>query len=126
MYGSFLRRVRTSRQLSQSALAEIVGISQPNLSAYENDRRSPTVDVLNRLVVACGYQLVADGGSREVRVPLPQAGWFPDDDLPPRLADDPPDEPPSVPWGTPPEERSRAIHMALAIADTGVGVDVDA
>ncbi|MCU1355809.1 MAG: hypothetical protein JWM89_1227 [Acidimicrobiales bacterium] len=51
---------------------------------------------------------------------MPKAGWFPDDDLPPRLPDDPPDEPPSVPWGTPPEERSQAIHLALAVVTHGL------
>jgi transcriptional regulator with XRE-family HTH domain len=115
MYGSFLREVRTSRGLSQAQLSEVSGISQPNLSAYENDRRVPTLDVLNRILVACGYQLVADGGSRQVRAPLPKVGWFPDEDLPPRLPDDPPDEPPNVPWGTPIDERVDAIHQALAI-----------
>ncbi len=117
MYGTFLQQVRTSRRLTQTQLAEVTGISQPNLSAYENDRRVPTMDVLNRILVACGYQLVADGGSRQVRAPLPKVGWFPDEDLPPRHPDDPPDEGPSVPWATPMDERVEAIHQALAIAE---------
>lgn len=116
MYGAFLREVRTSRNLTQAQLAAVVGISQPNLSAYENDRRSPTLDVLNRIVVACGYQLLADGGSRQVRVPLPKAGWFPLEDLPPRLPDDPPDEPSTVPWSTPLHERIAVIHSLQAAA----------
>lgn len=116
MYGAFLREVRTSRNLTQAQLADVVGISQPNLSAYENDRRSPTLDVLNRIVVACGFQLVADGGSQQVRVPLPKAGWFPLEDLPPRLPDDPPDEPSTMQWGTPIEERISAIHSLQAAA----------
>lgn len=32
--------------------------------------------MLNRYLVACGYQLVADGGHRQVRCPLPKVGWF--------------------------------------------------
>jgi transcriptional regulator with XRE-family HTH domain len=117
MYGDFLRQVRISRSLTQAELAGVVGISQPNLSAYENDRRSPTLDVLNRILVACGYQLVADGGSRSVRCPLPKVGWFPDEDLPPRLPDDPPDEPyrpgpmPSL------EQRGSAAWDVLELAD---------
>ncbi len=103
--------------MTQAQLAEVCGISQPNLSAYENDRRSPTVDVLNRYLVACGYQLVADGGHRQVRCPLPKVGWFPDEDLPPRLPDDPPDEEPVVgrdaPWG----HRLQAIDDALLIGE---------
>ena len=117
MYGDFLRQVRTSRSLTQAQLAEVVGISQPNLSAYENDRRSPTLDVLNRILVACGYQLVADGGSRSVRCPLPKVGWFPDEDLPPRLPDDPPDEEPNVAWDAPLWVRVRAIHDALELGE---------
>lgn len=110
MYGSFLRSLRTARSLTQAQLAEITGISQPNLSAYENDRRSPTLDVANRIAVACGFQLVADGGPVQRRLPLPLAGWFELEDLPPRLPDDPPDEPPTVPWGTPHRTRLAVIH----------------
>ncbi|MFN8016948.1 MAG: helix-turn-helix transcriptional regulator [Acidimicrobiales bacterium] len=117
MYGSFLRHVRTSRGLSQAQLAEVVGISQPNLSAYENDRRTPTLDVANRILVACGYQLVAEAGARKVRAPLPKVGWFPDEDLPPRLPDDPPDEPPTITAGATTEQRARAMSAALAMAE---------
>jgi transcriptional regulator with XRE-family HTH domain len=115
MYGPFLRQLRTSREMTQAQLAETTGISQPNLSAYENGRREPTLDVLNRIVVACGYQLVADGGpNHQIRLPLPKAGWFPDEDLPPRLPDDPPDEPPTILWGAEPERRARAMSAVLA------------
>lgn len=111
MYGAFLQQLRTSRGMTQAQLAETTGISQPNLSAYENGRREPTLDVLNRIVVACGYQLVADGGpNHQIRVPLPKVGWFPLEDLPPRLPDDPPDEPSTVPWGTSLDQRMRVIH----------------
>ena len=119
MYGSFLRELRTSRHMTQAQLCEITGISQPNLSAYENDRRQPTLDVLNRVMVACGYQLVADGGSKQVRAPLPKAGWFPDEDLPPRLPDDPPDEPSTIAWDATPDERVRAMSAVLATVEYG-------
>lgn len=119
MYGEFLRKIRTSRGLSQAQLSETVGISQPNLSAYENDRRTPTIDVLNRYLVACGYQLVADGGSTVIPCPLPKAGWFPDEDLPPRLPDDPPDEDPVVSAATPMVERVAVMHDLLALASVG-------
>jgi transcriptional regulator with XRE-family HTH domain len=102
--------VRTSRGLTQAQLAETVGIDQPNLSAYENDRRTPTLDVANRILVACGYQLVADGGRTQVRAPLPKVGWFPLEDLPPRLPDDPPDEEPTIAAAAPWEERRALIH----------------
>lgn len=117
MYGSFLRQVRTSRHLTQAQLAEISGISQPNLSAYENDRRAPSLEAANRILVSCGYQLVADGGSRQVGCPLPKVGWFPDEDLPPRLPDDPDDEPPVIDRDTPMDVRVRAIHDVLLIPE---------
>ena len=112
MYGPFLRKLRTSRSMTQAELSATTGISQPNLSAYENGHRQPTLDVANRIMVACGYQLVADGGpTKQVRAPLPKAGWFPMEDLPDRLDDDPPDEESTMPWGTPLETRLATIHQ---------------
>lgn len=117
MYADFLRRIRTSRGFSQSVLAEISGISQPNISAFENGRRVPTLDVLNRLVVACGYQLVADAGATQVRCPLPKAGWFPDEDLPPDLPDDPEgSEHPVAPEASA-AQRGEVLAQLLDLAD---------
>lgn len=116
VYGSFVRAVRESRGLSQKDLAGISGVSQPNLSAIENGRRSPSADTLNRLVVSCGYELAAVAGERIVHCPLPRGGWFPDDDLPPRLPDDPPDEEPSVTPATPMAERVRVVTAVLEAA----------
>lgn len=115
MYGAFLRELRESRQLSQRELAEIVGISQPNLSAYERGRTVPTADTMNRLVVSCGYQLVARAGARVVACPLPRAGWFPDEDDPPRLPDDPDDETPTVNSNTPIDDRVALISAVLEL-----------
>ena len=118
MYGAFIREIRESRALSQRELAEVVGISQPNLSAYERDRRVPTADTLNRLAVACGYQLVARAGARSVACPLPRAGWFPDDDDPPPLPDDPAEEAPTVDVNTPIDVRAAVITAVLELAST--------
>ena len=71
MYGTFIRQARTSRGLSQVDLARITGIEQPNLSAYENDRQMPSADVLNRILVGCGYILEATAGKRRLVCPLP-------------------------------------------------------
>lgn len=117
VYGSFLQQIRRSRRLSQAQLAEIVGISQPNLSAYERDRRVPNADTLNRLLVACGYQLVARAGDVVIPCPLPRAGWFPDEDDPPRLLDDPVDERPTVDVHTPAAERAAVLTAVLELAD---------
>ena len=117
MYGGFIRGVRESRGLSQPQLAEVAGISQPNLSAYECDRRVPTADTLNRILVACGYQLAASDGRRTIFAPLPRAGWFPDDDLPPALDGDPGRDEPTVTSETPVEERAGIITAVLRLAD---------
>lgn len=110
MYGAFLRRVRESRGITQAQLAEITGISQPNLSAYERDRRVPSLDTFNRLLAGCGYQICADGGAQVHHVPLPV-------DCTPRLPDDPPAEPPNVHPDATLEERADAIVEAVEMAE---------
>jgi transcriptional regulator with XRE-family HTH domain len=117
VYGPFLAKLRTSRGMTQAQLAEVSGISQPNISAFERGRRTPTLEVLNRLVVACGYQLVADGGSSSVRFPLPRVGWFPDDDLPPALPDDPVGSPAPIAAHTSPARRGEILAELLDLAD---------
>lgn len=123
MYGAFLREVRTRRGLTQAVLADIVGIDQPNLSAYENDRRTPSLDVFNRLLTACGFEVVAQAGGEEIALPLPvDTGWYPPllDALPPADPDDPVDDSPAVSRDSSPEARARAlvsvVELATAIA----------
>jgi transcriptional regulator with XRE-family HTH domain len=82
MYGRFIRQCRTIRGISQVELARMVGTSQSNISACEHGRRIPTADTLNKIVVACGFVLVAEGSGSRVVCGLPRAGWFDDDDLP--------------------------------------------
>jgi transcriptional regulator with XRE-family HTH domain len=113
MYGDFVRRVRRSRGLSQRQLAAISGVRQPNISAIEADRRMPSADTLNRLLVSCGYELAAVAGERMVFAPLPERGWFPDEGRPGPLDDDPVDEAPTVTPDTPMAERVRVINAVL-------------
>jgi len=120
MYGSFLRAVRQSRGLSQQALAGVSGIRQSNISAIERDRRVPSADTLNRLLVACGYELTAVAGGRAVACPLPAAGWFPDDDLPPGVVGDPPDEPPVLGPASTMDDRVRVLNAVLDAVDASV------
>jgi transcriptional regulator with XRE-family HTH domain len=118
MYGAFLRQVRESRRMTQAQLAEVTGISQPNISAYERDRRTPGLDVFNRLLVACGYQLAADGGRTVLHAPFPRgAGGYPFDDLPPRLPDDPPDEPPTIAADASLDQRAGAVVEVVELAE---------
>ncbi|PRY54126.1 hypothetical protein BCF74_12535 [Knoellia remsis] len=44
-----IRAARLAAGLSQSQLARAAGVPQPNLSAYENARRSPSPAVLRRI-----------------------------------------------------------------------------
>lgn len=116
MYGAFVRAVRTERGMSQDELAAVSGVSQPNLSAIENDRRVPSADTLNRIVVACGFELAAVAGDRAVYCDLPAVGWFPDDDEPGSVEGDPPDEAPVLGPDATPEQRAAVLRAVLSLA----------
>ena len=113
MYGRFLRSVRSSRGLTQAGLSEIVGIAVPNLSAYENDRQMPSIDTLNRIVVACGYQLKAVAGDEVIELPLAKGGWTPLEWIPGREFDDPEETGRPMPFDAPMGERVQAIREIL-------------
>jgi len=117
MYGAFLRGLRASRGMTQGELSEVAGIAVPNLSAYENDRQVPGVDVLNRIAVACGYQLVAVAGDESIKVPLAKGGWTPVESWPDRHPDDPPESGAPLPFDAPIDDRLEAIERALGITD---------
>lgn len=91
--------------MSQQQLSEISGIAQSNISAIENNRREPSASTLHQLLIACGYQLIANGGSRSVPIPvepLDHEGDF-------GLEIEPPARTAS--------ERNRRLMSVLAIAD---------
>ena len=117
MYGDFIRSLRIARGMSQNDLAEVSGIPQPNISAIERDRRLPSIDSLNRLLVACGFELAAVAGEKVIHCRLPEVGWFPDEGLPGPEPDDPGDETPVVGPDTPMEQRVRVITAVLEVAD---------
>lgn len=52
-----LLRARQKAGLSQAALAERAGVPQTMISAYERDRRQPTLETLLRLLKAAGFEL---------------------------------------------------------------------
>ena len=60
-----LRQLRESKHLTQSQLAQRVGVTRSMISAYETDIRLPSYDVLIALASALGsntdYLLCADG-----------------------------------------------------------------
>jgi transcriptional regulator with XRE-family HTH domain len=55
---SLLRTARARAGLSQRALAEAAGTSQPAVAAIESGRKQPTVATLERLLRAAGTELV--------------------------------------------------------------------
>jgi transcriptional regulator with XRE-family HTH domain len=85
-----IRQARDEAGLSQAALAALSGTSRPTLSAYEHDRKSPTLGTATRIIAAAGFDLavipriefrqVAIDRGRPIhvptglpRLPLPQA-----------------------------------------------------
>ena len=103
--------------MSQRELAGVSGIPQPNLSAIEHDRRLPSADTLNRILVSCGYELAAVAGDRIVYAPLPQGGWFPDEEDPGPVDGDPADEAPVLPPDAPMDQRVQVIDAVLGAVD---------
>lgn len=65
---SILRTARRQAGLSQRALAARAGGRQPLVSRIESARQQPSLATLQRLLNACGYQLMA------VLEPLPDPG----------------------------------------------------
>ncbi|KYH44163.1 helix-turn-helix transcriptional regulator [Branchiibius sp. NY16-3462-2] len=54
---SLLEEARAAAGLSQAALAAAAGTSRPTLSAYENGRKSPSIQTASRLLEAAGFEL---------------------------------------------------------------------
>ncbi len=49
-----LKQLRTERQLTQTQIADRVGITRSTLSAYENETRYPSYDILVKLAYLFG------------------------------------------------------------------------
>lgn len=66
--GHRIRESRERRQLSQEALAQRIGVSQPTISDWENSKTEPTVDNMRTLAVELDVWfewLVTGRGMRE-------------------------------------------------------------
>jgi transcriptional regulator with XRE-family HTH domain len=113
MYGTFLRSLRRSQNLTQQQLAAIVGIAPANLSADENDRQMPSFDMVNTLINGCGYRITIDGAPSTVEVPLAKGGWTRCEEWPDRDPDDPRPPHSGLTVETPMEERIAVIARVL-------------
>ena len=60
MAGKLIRTVRQQRGLSQRALALRAGTTQAWVSAIERGRAHPTVEMVQRLLIVMGEELVID------------------------------------------------------------------
>lgn len=52
-----IRRLRRQAGVTQGALADAAGTSQPTIAAYEGGRKSPTLETLRRLASAVGLEV---------------------------------------------------------------------
>jgi transcriptional regulator with XRE-family HTH domain len=52
-----IRLARSKAELTQTRLAELAGVSQQAVSAYETGRKEPTLRTLERLMAAAGFEL---------------------------------------------------------------------
>jgi transcriptional regulator with XRE-family HTH domain len=62
-FGEMLRELRQSAKLSQSQLSEVAGIGLPTLKDYEGDRRSPSLEIAQKLAGALGVKVTAFDGA---------------------------------------------------------------
>lgn len=56
-FGDKLQTLRKSFQMTQKEFAQFLNIPQPSLSAYENNRNSPTMEVLINIAQLCNVSL---------------------------------------------------------------------
>lgn len=59
---SIFEAARREAGLTQAALAARSGTSRPTLSAYENGRKSPSLETTARILAAAGFELAAVPG----------------------------------------------------------------
>ena len=55
--GAFIRERRLANQMTQHALAELAGVSQPFLSQLERGKPTARLDAVNRVLAVFGKQL---------------------------------------------------------------------
>ncbi len=60
-------QARTAAGLSQTQLAALANTKRSAISAYENDRKSPRQDTLERLLNACSRKLSTDPAPKSIK-----------------------------------------------------------
>ena len=83
MFGDNLKKARTSRKLSQAALAHILSVSQQTIGSWEVNRTSPPPEMITKIAKALGvstnFLLDASAGSPSVHgvLRIPVLGHIP-------------------------------------------------
>ena len=57
MIGKALKYMRKNKNLKQDVLAKSLGISQQNLSRYENEQRIVSFDTIENIAEKCDYEI---------------------------------------------------------------------
>ncbi len=65
--GALVRSARVRLGLSQRAFADLIGVAQPTLSAYESGRRQPTLPTLMKMLANGGFDLRFEVVERDTR-----------------------------------------------------------
>ena len=56
-FGTRLQEIRKSMNMTQKEFAELIEVPQPSISAYENDKNNPTMDILSNIAIKCNVSL---------------------------------------------------------------------
>ncbi len=57
MIGKALKYMRKNKKLKQDVLTKQIGISQQNLSRYENEQRIISFDTIEQIANKCDYEI---------------------------------------------------------------------
>lgn len=60
-----IKKLREDELLTQKELCKKIGIWQGELSKYENDKMSPSVNTLEKILKAMGYKLLINVGEND-------------------------------------------------------------
>ncbi len=61
-----LRQERKAANISQAKLAELAGMTQQQISMYENGVKSPSIDTVQRIAEVLGLQLTLAPGTKPI------------------------------------------------------------
>ena len=60
-----IKKLREDELLTQKELCKKIGMQQGDLSKYENDKMSPSINTLEKILKAMGYKLLINVGEND-------------------------------------------------------------